>query len=77
MLFIDFESGGIVQVAATAETVWDGPEVVRFAGAERMLRFHVEERVTAERASPLRWRFRDYSPFLASLGSWTVAPGKA
>lgn len=53
LLFIDFESGGIVQVAAAAETLWDGPEVARFAGAERVLRFHVEERVTAEPALPL------------------------
>jgi len=77
LLFIDFASGGIVQIAATAEIVWDGPEVVRFAGAQRVLRFHVEERVTAERAVALRWRLRDYSPFLRSLGSWDSAPGAA
>ncbi|HXY98891.1 MAG TPA: pyridoxamine 5'-phosphate oxidase family protein [Stellaceae bacterium] len=77
LLFIDFDSGGIVQVAATAEIVWEGPEVARFAGAQRVLRFHVEERVTAERAVPLRWRLRDYSPFLAALGSWGPPPGAA
>ena len=70
LLFIDFDSGGIVQVAATAEILWEGPEVARFAGAERVLRFHVAERVTAERAVPLRWRFRGFSPFLEKLGSW-------
>jgi uncharacterized protein len=70
LLFIDFDSGGIVQVAAQAEIVWEGPEVTRFAGAQRVLRFHIEERVTAEHALPLAWRFGSYSPFLGKLGSW-------
>jgi uncharacterized protein len=77
LLFIDFEAGGIVQVAATAEIVWEGPEVARFAGAQRVLRLRVEERVTALRAVPLRWRLREYSPFLAPLGSWGPGPGAA
>jgi uncharacterized protein len=70
LLFIDFAAGTTVQIAAAAEIVWDGPEVARFAGAERLVRFHVTERVTAERALPLRWRFRESSPFLAKLGGW-------
>jgi predicted pyridoxine 5'-phosphate oxidase superfamily flavin-nucleotide-binding protein len=70
LLFLDFDTGTTVQIAATAEIVWEGPEVRRFAGAERLIRFHVTERVTAERAVPLRWRFRDYSPFLDKLGRW-------
>lgn len=74
LLFVDFATGGILQIAATAEIVWDGPDVTRFAGAERLVRFHVEERVTAERALPLRWRFRSYSPFLERLGSWRAEP---
>ena len=72
LLFIDFAGGGLVQIAATAEILWDGPEVARFAGAQRLLRFHVAERVTADHAVPLRWRLREYSPFLAALGSWTA-----
>ncbi len=74
LLFIDFDSGGILQIAATAEIVWEGLEVARFAGAQRVLRFHVEERVTAEHALKLRWQFRGYSPFLEKLGSWSRAP---
>jgi predicted pyridoxine 5'-phosphate oxidase superfamily flavin-nucleotide-binding protein len=70
LLFIDFDSGTTLHIAAEAEIVWEGPEVARFAGAERVLRFHVAERLTAERALPLRWQFREPSPFLKDLGSW-------
>lgn len=71
LLFIDFAGGTTLQIAATAEIVWEGAEVTRFAGAERVLRFHVDASVAAANALPLRWRFRDNSPFLASLGAWT------
>jgi uncharacterized protein len=70
LLFLDFATGTTLQIAAMAEMIWEGPEVARFAGAQRLLRFHVTERVTAEAALPLRWRFRDYSPFLEKLGNW-------
>ncbi|HUH83887.1 MAG TPA: pyridoxamine 5'-phosphate oxidase family protein [Stellaceae bacterium] len=73
LLFLDFAEGTTLQVAAAAETVWEGPEVQRFAGAERVLRFHVRECVTLPHALPLRWRFREYSPFLGALGSWDAA----
>ena len=70
LLFLDFAGGTTLHIAAEAEIIWDGPEVARFAGAERLVRFHVGERITAEDAVPLRWRFREYSPFLEGLGSW-------
>jgi hypothetical protein len=70
LLFLDFATGTTLQIAAEAEIVWAGPDVERFAGAERALRFRVSERVTSENAVPLRWHFRENSPFLAGLGSW-------
>jgi len=73
LLFVDFATGTTLQVAVETEILWDGPDVQRFAGAQRLLRFHVLERVTAERALPLRWRFHEASPFLAKLGSWGAA----
>jgi uncharacterized protein len=73
LLFLDFDTGTTLQVAAEAEIIWDGEEVARFAGAERLVRFHVLRRVRGEGAVPLRWRFREYSPFLAKLGSWEKA----
>jgi len=38
LLFLDFEGGDLVYVAARAEIIWDGPEVRAFAGAERLVR---------------------------------------
>jgi uncharacterized protein len=73
LLFLDFAEGTTLRLAAEAEIVWEGPEVQRFAGAERVLRFHVTECLTAPQALPLRWRFREYSPFLGALGSWGSA----
>ena len=70
LLFVDFAGGTTLQIAATAEIVWEGPEVARFAGAERLLRLRVQERVTSESALPLTWQFREDSPFLAKLGRW-------
>ncbi len=70
LLFLDFAEGTTLQLAAEAEIIWEGPEVPRFAGAERLLRFHVAECLTAPQALPLRWRFREYSPFLGELGTW-------
>jgi len=73
LLFLDFAAGTTVHVAARAEILWEGPEVRRFAGAERLVRFTVLECLTAAHAVPLRWRFREYSPFLGPLGSWGEA----
>lgn len=70
LLFLDFAEGTTLGIEAEAEILWEGEEVRRFAGAERVLRFHVRDCVTAPRALPLRWRFREYSPFLGALGSW-------
>ena len=70
LLFIDFDTGTTLQLAAEAEIVWDGAEVEAFAGAERLVRFRIRASVLVERALPLRWHFGDYSPFLAPLGAW-------
>lgn len=64
LLFLDFETGTLLQAAAEAEIVWDGPEVAAAAGVQRLIRFHVVHWRCARNAVPLRWRFRGYSPFL-------------
>jgi len=64
LLFLDFATGALLQLAAEAEIVWDGPEVAAVAGAQRLVRFHVAQWRRTANAVPLRWRFRGYSPFL-------------
>ncbi len=45
----------------------DGPEVRSFRGAERLLRFSVDEGVFVKRGMPLGWRFAGWSPSLAGM----------
>jgi len=67
LLFLDFTTGTTLQIAARAEIIWDGPEVAASNGAERLIRFRIGRVLRTERAVPLCWTFRDYSPFLQSL----------
>jgi predicted pyridoxine 5'-phosphate oxidase superfamily flavin-nucleotide-binding protein len=73
LLFIDFDSGDLLYLTGTAEIVWDGAEVVRFAGAQRLLRFLLTEGRRVSGVLPLRWTFGDYSPLLARTGDWSDA----
>ena len=70
LLFIDFAGGDLLYLAVSAELIWDGPEVAAFAGAERLLRFHVEQAIRVEASLPLRWGEAELSPALAPMGSW-------
>jgi len=73
LLFIDFERGDLLQLAVTAEVLWDGPELAAFAGAERLLRMQVVSVLHRTAALPLRWGQAAPSPFLAATGRWPEA----
>lgn len=70
LLFIDFSSGDLLYLAVSAELIWEGPEVAAFTGAERLLRFQVEQAIRVEASLPLRWSEAELSPALAPMGSW-------
>ncbi len=71
LLFMDFDSGDVLQLQGTAEIDWNAaPE--RFAGAERLWRFRVVRGWRRPAASPLRWSLVDYSPTTAQTGSWPL-----
>ncbi|MDH4096071.1 MAG: pyridoxamine 5'-phosphate oxidase family protein [Betaproteobacteria bacterium] len=72
LLFADFSSGDLLQLTGRAEVAWDGPELEAFAGAQRLLRFDVEEGLLRERALALRWTPAQQAAQLAATGSWTV-----
>ena len=63
LLFLDFEGGGTLQLTGEARIVWDAGRAARFAGAERVVEFRVQEAVETRGVVPLRWRFEGYSPF--------------
>ena len=55
LLFVDFETGGLLQLTGRVEIDWDSAEVGRTPGAERLLRFTLEEVNWLVGALPLRW----------------------
>ena len=70
LLFVDFDSGDLLSLTGEAEVLWDAPELLAFAGAQRLLRFRVEEGRWLERASSWRWSSPVQAPQLAATGSW-------
>jgi len=54
LLFLDFSSGDVLQLTARAE--------VRFGGDRREIRFEVEDAITRDGATRLRWELLESSP---------------
>ena len=73
LLFIDFDSGDLLHLAVDAEIIWEGAQVQAYAGAERLLRFHVREVVRNVAALPLRWSAPEQARQLERTGDWAVA----
>lgn len=69
-LFIDFAMREILYLTGRSEIVWEGAEVAAFEGAQRLVRFHLDQGIRVEGSLPLRFNFADYSPFLARTGTW-------
>ncbi len=70
LLFMDFDTGDLLLLAAHGEIVHEGPEVRAFEGAQRLLRFQVESALRLPKALPLRWGPAQMSPVLAATGDW-------
>lgn len=64
LLFIDFETGDLLQLAANATLVWDGPALKAHPGALRLLVLRVQAVRFAAAALPLRWGPATPSPVL-------------
>lgn len=70
LLFMDFERGDRLYLAARASVVWDGAELAAFAGAQRLLRLEVTQVVHVQGGMPLSWGPAERSPHLANMGYW-------
>ena len=70
LLFIDFESGDLLYLAARAEILSEGAELESFEGAQRLLRMRVSSVRRLHGALPLRWSGGQLSPVLAYTGTW-------
>jgi len=64
LVFVDFETGRTLQLTGRARVIWDGPEVERVPGAERLVEFEIVAVVELARLDVPHWRFVGYSPFL-------------
>jgi predicted pyridoxine 5'-phosphate oxidase superfamily flavin-nucleotide-binding protein len=62
LMFLDFETGDVLQLTGTATAIWDVERLRDWPGALRLIEFEVAEVIARRRALPLRWRFIDYSP---------------
>ncbi|MGR9175026.1 flavin-nucleotide-binding protein [Rhizobium leguminosarum] len=56
LVFVDFETGDMLQITGNAEVLLDSPDIATFQGAERLWRFTPEKIVLRPDALPLRWR---------------------
>ncbi|MBB4442207.1 MULTISPECIES: pyridoxamine 5'-phosphate oxidase family protein [Rhizobium] len=56
LVFVDFETGDMLQMTGNAEVLLDSPDIATFQGAERLWRFTPKEIVLRPDALPLRWR---------------------
>jgi uncharacterized protein len=70
LLFVDFEQGNLLYLTGTAEVVWEGAEISTYAGAERLMRFHLLKGYRVAGSLPWRWSAPEMSPFLDRMGSW-------
>ena len=70
LLFMDYESGDLLSLAASVAVIWDAPEVAAFEGAQRLLRFTPREIRSAQAALPLQWGKVEPSPHLIGTGIW-------
>jgi len=65
LLFIDFETGDIIQMVGHAEVLWEmTPEIAAMPNAKRAWTFKVDHGHILKAACPLRWEFGEYSSYL-------------
>jgi predicted pyridoxine 5'-phosphate oxidase superfamily flavin-nucleotide-binding protein len=77
LLFVDFASGDLLQLAGRAEIITDSPDIARFAGAERLWTFRPSKVVLRRAASPLCWSAvaGGVSARTLGTGTWDEAAG--
>ena len=70
LLFVDHDTGGLLQLTGHATIVQGGPQVEAFVGAQRLLRIEVGEGWWTPEALPLRWSAPEPAAQLEATGHW-------
>lgn len=73
LLFVDFETGDLLQLQGLTTVDWSSDAAQPVAGAERTWRFAVKRAWRRRAAIPFRWSFLDYSPATLGTGTWDGA----
>ncbi|MBK1836716.1 pyridoxamine 5'-phosphate oxidase family protein [Azospirillum sp. YIM B02556] len=78
LVFVDYESGDMLQMTGDAEVILDSPEIAAFQGAERLWTFRPRRILRRVGALALRWSFRKdgWSPSSLMTGDWTQAAAR-
>jgi predicted pyridoxine 5'-phosphate oxidase superfamily flavin-nucleotide-binding protein len=78
LLFVDDETGDMLQIAGRVEVILDSPDIAAFEGAERLWRVMPERVVLRPDALPLRWTLVEggFSPSSLMTGSWNEAASR-
>ncbi|HEY1891463.1 MAG TPA: pyridoxamine 5'-phosphate oxidase family protein [Steroidobacteraceae bacterium] len=76
LLFLDFETGDLLQLQGLASIDWSPSAKEQFEGAERIWHFRVTRGWTRPRAAALRGSFVDYSPVTLRTGAWRELEGR-
>jgi len=71
LLFIDFESGDLLQVGGTAAIVWPEASIYDYPGAERFVQVSIERVKVRPAALPFSWQFLGAWPRLPEGPGWT------
>jgi predicted pyridoxine 5'-phosphate oxidase superfamily flavin-nucleotide-binding protein len=72
LLFLDFESGSVLQLQGLASIDWSAPSAGAPAGAERVWRFRIVRGWYRSHAAAMRGTFVDYSPVTLRTGTWST-----
>ena len=70
LLFIDFETGDVLQLAGTVTIDWNPRATEMPAGSQRFWRVDVARSWWRHGALPLVWEFGDYAPTTLATGVW-------
>ena len=69
-LFIDPDTRDLLYLTGQVQIIWDGPEVDAFQGAERLIRFQIDEWRRVAASLPFQFTFDEYSPYTLGTGEW-------
>jgi predicted pyridoxine 5'-phosphate oxidase superfamily flavin-nucleotide-binding protein len=70
LLFLDFESGDMLQLTGEAEILSDSADLNNFKGAQRFWRFHITDVYRRRKELSLRYSLKEISLHLNSTGNW-------